>query len=115
MSIERRCILRKRMTFESGLILKPGTIIYVEETPAGWIGSYYDDPTKAGASCFALTGDEFAVLQRADTVIETLIVVPDPPEPTEEQQERIRLARARVERKAEEYRAEAAKLEELLQ
>lgn len=109
--IEYRAILRKELAFESGLKLKAGTIIYVEESESSWIGSWYE----GGANrCFLVDADDFSIMESGTTGAPYLVVTPDPPEPEEERLKRNELARRRIASKVEKLREEADQLESLL-
>lgn len=107
--IEWRGSLRRDIEFESGNKLKAGTIIYAEETESGWIASWYSE--KGSSTCFAIDADDFSIWRRADTKIE--YVVAQESDPDEDRRTR-ELQVKRAQRKVEDYRREADRLEALV-
>lgn len=107
--IEWRGSLRREIKFESGNKLKAGTIIYAEETDAGWIASHYSET--GSATCFAIEPDDFSIWRRSDTSIEYVIAQESDPEEDKRAHE---LQIKRAQRKIEDYRREADRLEALV-
>ena len=110
--IERRAMLSRALSFESGKKLKRGTVIYVEETEEGlWIGCHYDG---LSGSFFSLDAEDFSILRTSDIGAEYLVVMPDPPNPPEEIRRRRQLERSGLRAKIRKHREAADKLEALL-
>lgn len=107
--IEWRGSLRRDLEFESGNKLKAGTIIYAEETEAGWIASHYSE--QGSATCFAIDPDDFSIWRRSNTSIEYVVAQESDPEEGKRAHE---LQIKRVERQIEDYRREADRLEVLV-
>jgi hypothetical protein len=110
--IEMRGSLLKDKRFEGGFSLKRGTVIYVRETEAGWLGMYYED-TGSGHG-FALEPDDFSIWQSPDINAEEMIVIPEPPQPEEDREAERQLARRRVQSRIRKHREEADALEKML-
>lgn len=121
--IERRATLLTDMKFESGLSLKKGTPIFVEEIqhskkPSLWVGHFYPDPKQHSSNSFALDRQDFSFWVRGGTDEEYLVIAEeDPPDPAEAARIReieIHQARKRVELRAKAYHESQAELEMLL-
>lgn len=107
--IEWRGSLRRDIDFKSGNKLKAGTIIYVEETEAGWIASHYSE--KGSSTCFAIDPEDFSIWKRSNTQIEYAIAQESDPDEDRRTHE---LQIKRVQRQIEDYRREADRLEALV-
>lgn len=107
--IEWRGSLRRDIEFESGNKLKAGTIIYAEETEAGWIASHYNE--KGSRTCFAIGPDDFSIWKRANSKIEYVVAQESDPEEDKRAHE---LQIKRAQRQIEDYRREADRLEALV-
>lgn len=113
MSIEYRAMLKYKTVFQSGATLAAGTIIYVEETPSGWIAKHHDNPKSAGGMVFEVDDDDFSIFEGADDLCPEVVVVPEP-EPDEEARERLALAHRRLANRIRRMREKADELEGLL-
>ena len=89
MSIQTRCILRRDIEFASGNKLASGTIIYVEDTDEGPIGTVYTD--RGSATSWALTDDAYAVLRSQHKIDEIVIVSQEAGEYADIQRDRERM------------------------
>jgi len=107
--IEWRGSLRRDIEFESGNKLKAGTIIYAEETDAGWIASHYSE--KGSSTCFAIEPDDFTIWRQGNTQIENVVAQESDPEEHKREHE---LQIKRAQRLIEKYRREADRLEALV-
>lgn len=67
----RPAILRTEKVFESGLKIKAGAFLSVQETTAGYIGHYRPDGASASTHCFALEDDEFMWLTRRKSLAQS--------------------------------------------
>lgn len=110
--IEFRAMLTKDLKFEGGFKLANRTIIYVRETPHGWLATFYEE--KGTGHGFALEEDSFSLLQSSDCEIDEIVVIPDPPIPKEQIEQQNALARRRIEHKISRHREQADELEKLL-
>lgn len=111
--IEMRAMLVKNKKFEGGFSLASGTIIYVREVQDDlWIAMYYE--TKGTGHGFHLENDDFSILEAGDIRAAELIVIPDPPELSEDFHARQELERKRIRSRIQRHREEADRLERLL-
>lgn len=107
--IEWRGSLRRDIEFESGNKLKAGTIIYAEETEAGWIGSHYSE--QGSSTCFAIDPEDFSIWRNGNTQIENVVAQESDPEEDRRTHE---LQIKRAQRLIEQYRREADRLDALV-
>lgn len=112
--IEYRAGLSVDKKFEGGLHLPRGTMIYVRETPHGWLGTHYPDPLKLSAHGFALEEHEFSIYTSGDIAQHEVIAIPDPPPSPEKAREEHELAVRRLRRRMENHREEADEIERFL-